>query len=725
VWQSLGTNVLGSATPYTFYRNFDGAQKDGVWYPIALAEKMANKELNPSSDPDIYASFNSDQTSWYYGTGNIFGKYDLTSVVLHEIGHGLGITHSYEVSGTNGQIQSLFGVPVVYESFIQNGASKNLVESFTSPSADLATQLTGGNLFFKGPLSNAVPSAPTKLYAPTKYSAGSSVAHLDETTYPPGDINSLMTPTFAAAEVNHNPGPLAMALLQDMGWNNIHIKHTPLANTETTNQDFSVVCKIEKDTAYDASSVKLSYSINGAALTTVSMTATGNADEFSAVIPHPTNPSVITTYYYFISVKDVIQRTFSTPGKLWQQGSTTHIDIIYAFEAGPDTKPPHINHTPTSFVKNSDTQLILSAIISDNIGVQGATVHWKINGAAKPDVTMTNTVDSTYSATLNFTVADGDLIQYQISATDKAIAQNVAYAPTSSTFYPVNVIAIGAAVDSYSNNFNSATTDFFGDNLFSINTPSGFSDGCINTSHPYPQSNPKDSISYVFELKFPIKLKASGKATMLFKEIALVEPGDAGTTWPDPAFYDYVIVEGSKDGGTTWRKLINGYDCRDQSVWVSQWNSNLDANGNSLATANPGLYKSRLINMLSTGYFKEGDAILIRFRLLSDQLAFGWGWAIDDLNIQSTITAVEPSAEEVSVFPNPVSTDYLNVTLPVGTKASSYEMLNTMGQPVSAKSFDSEVSQQQIYVGNLHGGVYLVRVNVDQQVITKKIIVAR
>jgi hypothetical protein len=160
-------------------------------------------------------------------------------------------------------------------------------------------------------------------------------------------------------------------------------------------------------------------------------------------------------------------------------------------------------------------------------------------------------------------------------------------------------------------------------------------------------------------------------------------------------------------------------------VWVSQWNSNLDANGNSLATANPGLYKSRLINMLSTGYFKEGDAILIRFRLLSDQLAFGWGWAIDDLNIQSTITAVEPSAEEVSVFPNPVSTDYLNVTLPVGTKASSYEMLNTMGQPVSAKSFDSEVSQQQIYVGNLHGGVYLVRVNVDQQVITKKIIVAR
>ena len=1019
-WEGLGPNVLGSATPNTFFANFEGSQKSGIWYPVALAEKMAGKDLNAVGEADIYASFNKDQSDWYYGTGSITGKYDLTSVVLHEIGHGLGATHSYTVSNGTAQIPDYFGVPVIYETFIQNGSAKNLVESFASPSTTLADQITSGALYFNSPLVKKVSSNLARLYAPSTYSAGSSIAHLDETTYPAGNINSLMTPFFDAAEVNHNPGPLVMALLKDMGWNNILIKHTPLPNTENVSQDYPVIGKIKNDTTYDASSVKLTYAINGLNPTTVSMTATGNPNEFSASLPKPVDGSVITTYQYFMSLNDIVPRTFSTPGKLWQQGSTTHTDIVFSFEAGPDTRPPHITHTPISFMRATDTQLAITAVLTDNIGIQSTVVQYQINGAAQSDVAMINTADSTYTATLNFAVADGDLIEYRIKVIDSSVAQNVAYAPTSSTFYSVNVVGLAPTQDSYSNNFNSATTDFFGDNLFNVTTPSGFSDGSINTSHPYPAATPKDSISYVYELRVPIKLKASGSATMKFDEIVLVEPGASGSTWPPYQlkntvltynnFFYYVIVEGSKDGGTTWRRMTKGYDSRDQSVWLTKWNSDVDANGNSLAVGDPSLYKTRTLDMLSTGYFMEGDVIVIRFRLLSDPLAYGWGWsidnlkiqidetpptilhnqldfvyykspsfdldvkvsdasgvqslsidysinngpitnspipikknvdeyintlfinglnldegdeieyrinatdsvgnsisfpstdflkiavlnfkngvatyvsdfntsntdfvgnyfsitkpsgfssaginsthpyangfgldnttsynyilrkpivvsasnpkilfreiliaeysasstkdyavvegskdkgatwhplltsysantqtvwqnaynskangtesmfkyreidlvtdggfvagdsvvvrfrlfanatnnawgwAIDDLSIQGTITAVEEIQNQVSVYPNPVSADYVNVTLPTGTKTSSLEMMNSLGQSVAANQLDPNLLQQQVYIGNLNGGVYLMKINVDQQVVTKKIIVSR
>jgi hypothetical protein len=1012
-WETLGTNVLGSASPYTYYRNFQGAQKLGIWYPIALAEKMTGKDLNDSSEPDIYASFNSAQAAWYYGTGDPANKYDLTSVVLHEIGHGLGITHSYEVSSGTGQIQSFFAFPVIYETFLQNGAGTNLVENFTSPSTTLGTQLTSGNLFFNSPLVAGVSSNLAKIYAPATYTAGSSIAHLNESTYPAGNVNSLMTPSFSSGEINHNPGPLTMALLNDMGWNELHVKQTALSNTETVNQDFNVVCQIVKDTDYDPGSVKLTYAINSVNPTTITMTATGNADEFSGTIPKPTDGSVVTDYAYFISVKDNSGRSFSSPGKLWVQGTATHTDGAYTFEAGPDTKPPHITHTPVTFIKASDTQLPITAVLTDNIGINSAVVQYKINGTIQTDVAMVNTTDSTYKATLNITVADGDVISYRIKVVDKAVAQNESNAPSASTFYSVNVVGLLPTQDSYSNNFNSATTDFFGDNLFSVSTPSGFSNGSINTSHPYPASDPKDSISYVYQLRVPIKLKASSLATLKFDEIVLVEPGESGSTWPDPGkFYDYVIVEGSKDGGVTWRKLVNGYDCRDQSVWLSKWNSNLDANKqNSLAVGDPSLYKTRTLNMLTTGYFKAGDEIVIRFRLMSDQLSYGWGWsidnlkiqidetpptilhnqvdfvytktpnfditvnasdasglqslsinysvnngssssypftilpnvteytlnlnfpglkdgdeveyhieasdkvgnsatfpssgsfkvaalnfkggvktyttdfntantdfvgnffsvntatgfstsainsahpyqngfgldnttnysyilknpivlntaatgntkmifsevliaesgtsslkdyavvegskdkgvtwhqlltpysssayavwqnaysagssgassmfktrvidltqsgdfvagdsvvirfrfhvdaqnsswgwAIDDLSIQGTITGLEDLQNQVTVYPNPVSSDYINLSLPEGTKTSSIEVMNSLGQLVSGHDLDSLVMQQQVYVGNLHGGVYLLKINVDEKVVTKKIIVSR
>lgn len=92
--------VLGQALPTTWSSNFANAPRQNTWYPAALANKFAGTDLAPSTD-DITIQFNSaldlstclGDSSWYYGFDGNEGDDDaLYPVVLHEIGHGLGIS---------------------------------------------------------------------------------------------------------------------------------------------------------------------------------------------------------------------------------------------------------------------------------------------------------------------------------------------------------------------------------------------------------------------------------------------------------------------------------------------------------------------------------------------------------------------------------------------------------------------------------------------------------
>ncbi len=648
IWTPLssstpGFETLGSASPISFYANFDGALKTNVYYPTALAEKMAGVNLNETTldtntgaGYEIFAQFNSS-ANWDFSSNSVAaGKVHFTTVVLHELGHGLGVYDSYTDSNNSGSY-GLFGtttVPALYDVFVESNLGRIL--NLANNSAAMATSLTAGdgNVTFNSPLATANnANTKPKLYAPATWQQGSSIAHLDQTIYS-GTANQLMRPQLDNQQVTLNPGPIILDMFTDMGWVAPYVVHTPLKNTETVNAPFNITATITPDGSpgysITASSVTLNYSINGGAIVQVPMT--GSSNTFTSQLPMPT--VVPSTYAYFISVTDNLNRTLTKPGQIVKPGQSD-VQASFQFTAGPDTKPPHITHIPVSFIKNTDTQFAVTAVLTDNIGVQGSVVQYQINGVDQSDATMINTSDSTYTATINVSVADGDIITYRIKATDSSVEQNIGYAPTSSTYYSVNVVGLGATQDSYSNDFNLPTNDFFGDNLFSITTPAGFADGSINTSHPYPQSDPIDSISYVYELRIPIKLKATGSATLRFDEIVLCEPGATGSVWPSSDFYDYVIVEGSKDGGTTWKKLINGYDCRDQADWSTKWSSAVNSTtGNSSAVGDPTLFKPRSIDMTATGYFKKDDIVVIRFRLMSDQLAAGWGWAIDNLKIQ-------------------------------------------------------------------------------------------
>jgi len=112
---SASSGVLGAAGANEVDANFPNAPFANTWYPIALANKLANVDRSPGSD-DIQAQFNSELddnasclggVGWYYGyDANEGAAVDLLPVLLHELGHGLGFQTFADLSnGTllNGQ----------------------------------------------------------------------------------------------------------------------------------------------------------------------------------------------------------------------------------------------------------------------------------------------------------------------------------------------------------------------------------------------------------------------------------------------------------------------------------------------------------------------------------------------------------------------------------------------------------------------------------------------
>ncbi|HEU5289897.1 MAG TPA: T9SS type A sorting domain-containing protein [Cyclobacteriaceae bacterium] len=640
-WRTdLASNVLGSALYTSAYANFKGAQKLNVYYPVAIAEKITGTELN-DGEPDLFANFNSNFT-WHLDPNTpppaspAPATHDLKTVVLHEIGHGLGFAGTFFTTAT--ATTADWGLndtelPISYDVPIGTGFGANLIETNDSPSADLRSHLIGNNLFFSSILDGTV-----KLYAPTTFSSGSSISHVDENTYN-GGVNALMTPQIAAREQIQSPG-IALNMLKDIGWSHVRINHAQFPGSENLSGPYQIKATIQGDqSGYIANSVKLHYTIDGINFTVVTMTATGNTDEFTASIPATAG---VTEYGYFISVSDNDNREFVNPGKFVREHQS-QLQNIFTFETGPDNTPPKVTHTPKGFILESDTQLKIDAKVTDNLGVESVMAEYYKNNDLVGTIPLTLTApaeDSIYSGNVNLaamSLVNGDQVKYRIIATDISVIGNpdgnVGYSPSSTGFHSLNVVGLSPTQGSYSNDFNSPSDDFFG-NGFSIpaSPPTGFTNGAIHSDHPYLEGNgfPENKRDLIYQLKIPIRVQATD-AIIKFDEIALVEPGDPGSIFGQENFFDYVVVEGSKDGGVTWTPVADGYDCRAYAVWESRYKSAITGN-NSTAVGDAGLYKSRTLDLQQK--FDTNDEVVIRFRLFSDPFAAGWGWAIDNLKIQ-------------------------------------------------------------------------------------------
>ena len=182
--------------------------------------------------PDLTITFNSlvdtpqalGATSFYYGiTPGSAQSIDFGSVAIHEITHGLGYVDLLSNTG-----QELRDRDDAYSRNLINARDPSPKSFARLNDAERLAALTSNNVQWVGPETLSLSGTRVllgdrgiRMHAPAEFSAGSSIGHLDLTTF----STELMAPRYSSAK---NLG-IAAGQLADVGWSNAPKTAPPIA----------------------------------------------------------------------------------------------------------------------------------------------------------------------------------------------------------------------------------------------------------------------------------------------------------------------------------------------------------------------------------------------------------------------------------------------------------------------------------------------------------------
>ncbi len=313
-------------------------------------------------------------------------------------------------------------------------------------------------------------------------------------------------------------------------------------------------------------------------------------------------------------------------------------------------------------------------------------------------------LNSTISGSINI-----KLVSYKDSKTFRSSSQTV------------QVFSFNSAALGYATTFDGLETDFL-TNGFKVSEETGFDNGALHSDHPYLEApgatDNYDTTNFTALLLTPI-IVANSDAILTYDDVAIVEKADPGKVFGDFEFWDYVIVEASKDT-SNWVKLLNGYDATFNSAWLTAYDN--EQAGNS------SMFVNHSIDLLD--FFSPGDTIFIRFRLFSDELAVGWGWVIDNLSIQGNLVGIKDNSIipiKYSLnqnYPNPFNPS-TTISFSIPQKSNvSIKIYNSIGQLV--KTLYNKVTEVGNYKinwdANVSSGVYYYTIKAGNFVDTKKMV---
>jgi hypothetical protein len=646
-WSRISNSgVLGNSSITAFAAGWGiDAIEPEVFYPVTIAEKIAGKGLNGDFEADVELVLNSS-AKWYFGTDGKtpFDKYDLVTVVIHELCHGLGFFDSMNAEGTIGY----YGIgtqPIIYDKFVENLSGKKLTDTlfFRQNSNSLYTELISGQLYFAGPLTRRHLSGNrARLYSPPTWDRGSSVSHLDELRT--NETDALMTPFIDLGEAIHDPGNLTLSILGDLGWINTRILHTEVKDTEENLSEIGIDVTIRSDTTYDRNMVGLVYSTDDfQSCDTIMMSSAYSDDSYSSLIRIPSY-NIKLDYYFFTA--DGFSRLYRSPSRA-EKGP-------YSIFIGQDTIKPVISHVPPEYYFEKIDSVVFEASVNDNLGIDTVYIEYKVNNEPSKYSGLTLQDANEYTLRLDVRpefLKGGDTLKYRIVSIDDALARNSAVSPRSG-YHSIKIESLLPVVSGYSTDFSDASADFFNSG-FQIEQPSGFNSPALHSEHPYKSPEEDDkNLEFSSVLRHPVLFDASGMM-ITFRELVLVEPGEEGSFYGFSDFYDYVILEASKDFGKTWFDLAEGYDSRYIPSWENAYNSGVNIMNSSYAGSESMMLEHTFYPRIEDK-ISEGESFLIRFRLFSDPYSHGWGWVIDDLNINPLVDKVdEINKTGIRIYPNP------------------------------------------------------------------------
>jgi PA domain len=150
--------VLASAGPFTVFRDFDNAKFPNTWYPGALANRLAGRDLDTDTKeafPELAVTTNVNVgnadciagSGWYYGLdGNAPADgFDFIKTILHEFGHGVGFLSFVDES--TGEFFE--GSPSVWEHFLQDNKTNKRWVNMTDAER-VASAINNQNLSWAG-----------------------------------------------------------------------------------------------------------------------------------------------------------------------------------------------------------------------------------------------------------------------------------------------------------------------------------------------------------------------------------------------------------------------------------------------------------------------------------------------------------------------------------------------------------------------------------------------
>jgi len=397
------------------------------------------------------------------------------------------------------------------------------------------------------------------------------------------------------------PGRRAGIMHRALGWLSApDIVHTPLLDTEDTLSVYTVVAQVYSETL-DPSRVNLIYDV-GAGPVTLTMSATGNPDEYAADIPaQPFG----TTVQYYLSATNMDGNTSYHPA-----GAPA---MQHEFEVTSDNEPPVIVHVPYPNTADQTGPYVITADITDNVGVDpfGVTLTYNKNGGANTTIGMSNTGGSTYEASIPGPSSLGDVFNYYILARDIAEVPNEGREPASG-YHSFEV------VDYYAWDFEA-------------------SDGGLTATGPDwewgdPTTGPMDAYSGVNVWATKLGGDYSSSSNSKLDLPAVIVPTNA--TYAMLTFWQWYYIETNYDGGNVKISTDGG------SSWTIL---TPDIGYNGIAKS----YNAGIPNEpCFTGYNNDewqkvtfdltpykGQSVIIRLHFGSDSSVNRVGWYVDDVMI--------------------------------------------------------------------------------------------